>query len=198
MIKVEKLQAQVRLLPLLFKDVELRHIGLAGVDVLFETDSNGQGNWDFTAGDKSGKSAGAFESIKIDIDSIRIENLSLALRKGKTRSAKRITLARLDMAKQGSGDAQTFDLRTQYNGQPVTLKGTTGSIHQLLNHERFPVQLSGKFSNAAVNIDGAIDDILNLAGIDLKLNGPARICQKLGRSSVRSFQQPINLLLRGD
>jgi hypothetical protein len=51
MIKVEKLRAQVRLLPLLFRDVKVKHIGLAGVEVLIETDPNGQGNWDFIAAD---------------------------------------------------------------------------------------------------------------------------------------------------
>ena len=58
MIEVEKLEAQVRLLPLLFKDVQLKRIGLAGVDVLLETDPNGLGNWDFITGDKSARKAG--------------------------------------------------------------------------------------------------------------------------------------------
>jgi uncharacterized protein involved in outer membrane biogenesis len=133
MVKIEKLQAQVRLLPLLFKDVELKHIGLAGVDVLLETDSNGQGNWDFTAGDKSEKSFGAFEPIKIDIDSIRIENLHLGL------------------------------------------------IRRLFANERFPLKLSGKFSNAAVKIDGAIDDVLDLHGIALTAHASGTNLAALGR-----------------
>ena len=102
MVKIEKLRVHVRLLPLLFKDVELKHLGLAGVDVLLETDSNGQGNWDFTGGDKSEKSLEAFEPIKLNIDSIRIENLSLIFREGKTGSTKRFTLASLDVARKGS------------------------------------------------------------------------------------------------
>jgi uncharacterized protein involved in outer membrane biogenesis len=168
MIEIEKLEASIRLLPLLFKDVELKHIGLAGVDVWLETDSNGQGNWDFAGVDRSGKSFGAFEPANLDIDSIRVENLNLAFRGDKSKSAKRFSLARLDMARQATGAAQAFDLKTEYNGQPVVLTGTTGPIRNWFAHRRFPLQLSGKFSNAAVTIDGAIEDVLNLHGIDLR------------------------------
>jgi len=35
-----------------------------------------------------------------------------------------------------------------------------------LEHKRFPLQLSGNLANAAVEINGAIDDVLNLQGVD--------------------------------
>ena len=35
-------------------------------------------------------------------------------------------------------------------------------------HERFPFELAGKFSNATVKIDGTINDVLSLQGIDLQ------------------------------
>ena len=56
MITVQKLQAQVRLLPLLKRDVEVKNISLAGIELLLENDPNGKGNWDLIAGDRKGKS----------------------------------------------------------------------------------------------------------------------------------------------
>jgi uncharacterized protein involved in outer membrane biogenesis len=170
MIKIEKLQAHVRLLPLLFRDLQLKRIGLAGVDVLLETDPNGQGNWDFITGDSSSRKAGAFKPKNIDIDNIRIEKFQLLFRNGKTGSTKRLTLASLDVARGDSQDELTLELKANYNGQPVTLSGKTGPIRYLLAQQRFPLELSGTFSNAEVKIAGAIDDILNLQGIDLKAN----------------------------
>jgi uncharacterized protein involved in outer membrane biogenesis len=111
MIKVGELQARVRLLPLLFRDVELRHIGLEDVEVLLETDPNGKGNWNFSADRSSVNSAEAFKAAKIDIDSIRIKNLRLALRRGKTESTRRYSLASLVVAKSEAGDELTIDLR---------------------------------------------------------------------------------------
>ena len=45
MIKIQQLQAQVRLLPLLAGDVKLKQIYLDGVDALLETDPTGSVNW---------------------------------------------------------------------------------------------------------------------------------------------------------
>ena len=168
MIKIKLVQAQVRLLPLLFKDLELKHIGFVGVDVLLETDKTGRGNWDFGAEDSSDEKTGAFKLHNIDIDKIRIENLALTFRDGETGLAKQLTLASLEVARQGAIDTLALDLKADYNGQQLTLAGKIGLIHFLLAHERFPLELAGKFSNAAVNIDGAINDVLSLQGIDLQ------------------------------
>lgn len=61
MITVQRLQVQVRLLPLLRRNVEVNNISLAGVELLLETDPNGKGNWDFIAGDIKDKSAQTFK-----------------------------------------------------------------------------------------------------------------------------------------
>ena len=179
MIKIGKLQAQVRLLPLLFRDVELRQMGLTGVEVLLETDPSGRGNWDLMAGDSSDKRGRSFKPAQIDIDNIRIENLSLTLRDGKTGSVTRFTLISFAVNRQAAADLLALDLRAEYNGQPVMLSGKTGLIRDLLAHQRFPLKLSGTFSNAAVKIDGVIDDVLNLNGIDLKAQASGKNLAKL-------------------
>ncbi len=173
MIKVETLEAQLRLLPLLFREMQVKHIGLAGVEVLLETGPKGQGNWDFIADDSSDKSIGAFQPTEIDIDNVRIEKFQLTFREGKTGSAKRFTLASLDVTKNGAEDQLTLDLKADYNRQPVMLFGKTGLIRNLFAHRRFSLQLSGSLANAAIKINGAIDDVLNLQGIALEaqLNG---------------------------
>jgi uncharacterized protein involved in outer membrane biogenesis len=167
MIKIGKLQAQARLFPLLFKELELKHIDLDGVEVLLETDSKGQRNWDFGGDKKSEIDVTAFAPVKADIDRIRINNLNLAFRQGKNGAAKRFTLERLDAAKDRALDALTLKFRADYDGQPVTLSGTTGRVRHVFAHQRFALQLTGKLANLAVKLNGAIDDALNLQGIDV-------------------------------
>ncbi len=167
MIEIERLQAQVRLLPLLFKDVEVNRIGLSGVKVLLETGPEAQGNWDFLAGDDSAGSAGAFKPAEIDVDQVSIENLHFTFRRHKTGSKTQFTLASLEMTRQGTEDALTLKLRADSNGQPLALSGTIGRIRRIFARQRFPLQLSGRLANAAVKINGAIDDVLNLQGIDV-------------------------------
>jgi uncharacterized protein involved in outer membrane biogenesis len=173
MIKIERLMAQVRLFPLLFKNLELKHINLDGAEVLLETDSKGQGNWDFGGADGPEKTVTAFKPAKANIDSIRINNLSLAFRQGKTGAVKRFTLERLDVTEQGAGDVQTLDLKAEYSGQPVVLSGTIGLLRDVFARRRFALQLSGELANTAFKLNGAIDDVLQLQGIDVEaqLNG---------------------------
>lgn len=180
MIRIGKLQAQVRLLPLLFRDVVLKHIGLEGVHVLLETDPSGRGNWDLIAGESAHKPSRSYKPNQIDINSIHIENLSLTLRGGKTGSATQLTLISFGVTRQATADKLAIDLRAEYNGQPVMLSGKTGLIRYLLAHHRFPLELSGSFSNAKVRLVGAIDDILNLQGINLKVDASGTDLSQLG------------------
>jgi uncharacterized protein involved in outer membrane biogenesis len=45
MITVQKLQAQVRLLPLLHRNAAVKNISLTGAELLLKNDPNGKGNW---------------------------------------------------------------------------------------------------------------------------------------------------------
>jgi len=168
MIEIEKLQVEVRLLPLLLKNVEVKHIRLAGVKVLLETGPDDRNNWDFLAGNNSAGSSGALRPTALSVDQLSIENLQLAFRRDKTGVTKQFNLASLELAGQGAEDALALSLKADFNGQPLTLAGKIGNLRHLIAHQRFPLQLTGKFSNAAVRIDGAIEDVLNLDGIDLK------------------------------
>ncbi|MBW2515887.1 MAG: AsmA family protein, partial [Deltaproteobacteria bacterium] len=92
MVAVEKLQVQVRLLPLLQRKVKVKNISLAGVEVLLETDPKGKGNWNSIAENTKDKSTGAFRSTGIDIDDIHIENLRFIFHNGRTGSKRHYTL----------------------------------------------------------------------------------------------------------
>jgi uncharacterized protein involved in outer membrane biogenesis len=94
MMKAEKLQAQVQLLPLLFGDAELEGIALIGMDVSLETDATGKGNWEFKTGEKSTKS---FWTLKeLEVDNVKIVKLNLTIHDGKTGSTTRFGLDSLD------------------------------------------------------------------------------------------------------
>jgi uncharacterized protein involved in outer membrane biogenesis len=170
MIRMDRLEAQVRLLPLLTRDVELKKIAISGVSVLLETGPDGQGNWEFPVDESSAKSSGASKATRINADRIRCENLDLTFRDGKTGATTKFNLTDLKVAKPAGGDKLDVDLRADYNGQPLTLAGQTGMVRELLQSVRFPIELSGAFADAAITLEGAVDDVLKLEGIDLKIH----------------------------
>ena len=169
MIEIERLQAQVRLLPLLFKDVEVNQIRLFGVKVLLETGPDAQGNWDFLAGSNSAGSSGAFKPTAIEVNQVSIENLHLTFRRHKTGSPTQFTLASLEMNRQETEDALTLKLKADYNGQPLTLSGKTGRIRRYICAPALPASAVGKaWQTPQSRFNGAIDDVLNLQGIDVE------------------------------
>ena len=188
MIEIEKLQAQVRLLPLLFKNVKIKYISLAGVKILLETGPKEQGNWNFPAGGNATGSIGLFEPNAIEVSRISIENLHFTFHRHQTASPTQITIASLALTRKGTEDTLSLNLRADYNGKPLTLSGKTGRIHDLLAHKRFPVQLSGNLANAAVEINGAIDDVLNLQGVEAKVQLTGKNFAALG--SVLGIELP--------
>jgi uncharacterized protein involved in outer membrane biogenesis len=197
MVAVEKLQAQVRLLPLLQREVKVKHISLAGVEVLLETDPKGKGNWDLIAENSKGKSAGAFGSTGIKIDDIHIENLRFIFHNGKTGSKRYYSLIRLDVARSENEDEVTLDLNADYKSQPITLSGKIGRIHNLFKHQPFPLNLSGTFSNATVKVAGAIDNLPTLAGIDLKLDASGQDLSEFGPIIGQKLPKTDQFALKG-
>ena len=179
MAKIDQLQAQVRLLPLLARDVELIGIGLTGVDVWLETNPDGQGNWEFSVAERPAKRASGSKATQINAKSIRIKDLDLTFRDGKSGSITRFDLTNLKLTRTADDDRLAVDLSAEYTGQLITLSGTTGLINKLLARQRFPVKLSGTFSHAAVNLDGTLEDALNLHGIDLKVQTSGKNLAKL-------------------
>jgi uncharacterized protein involved in outer membrane biogenesis len=188
MLKIDELRAQVRLLPLLVRNVELRHIALKGVDILLETNPDGQGNWDFPMGATSTRSVVAFEPTKISADDVRFENLDLTFRDGQTGSATQFNLADFKMAKQETDDALAVNLKADYKGQRLILSGKTGLVEALLESRRFPLELSGTFADAAIKLQGAVDDAIKLEGIDLKIQTSGKNLAKL--KLVNGIQLP--------
>jgi uncharacterized protein involved in outer membrane biogenesis len=170
MITVERLEAQVRLLALMFGDLKLKKISLAGVDALLETNQTGSGNWDFTAGGISIQKPGAFRVLSIDITGIKAENVNFSFRDGKTGSITRLNVASLDIVKQEPPDELLLNLQADYNKQTVELSGRIGLLNRLFMHQNFPLELRGQFSNAKVEIYGTIKDGMSLQGIDLQIH----------------------------
>ena len=61
-------------------------------------------------------------------------------------------------------------------------------MRQLLGSERFPLELSGAFADAAIEFEGAVDDVLKLKGIDLKVQTSGKNLAEL--KLTRNIQLP--------
>jgi uncharacterized protein involved in outer membrane biogenesis len=180
MLTAGRLQAQVRLLPLLRRDVEVERIALVGVDLFLETDPTGHGNWDFEGG--AGRGRAPRTDMHIDVANVSIRELNFAFRNGKTGSTTRFTLAGLDTAKGPSADQLKVEMKGTWNGQSAELAGKIGLIRNLGGGKPFQLALTGDVSGAKLKVEGAIGDVLNLRGIDLNVQATGANLVGVGRT----------------
>jgi uncharacterized protein involved in outer membrane biogenesis len=177
-ITARRIEARVRLLPLLFGDVELRNLTLVGVNVALEMDAAGQRNWEF----KTSASGIASPKIRrIDVKVIRVTNLGLTYRDQKTARTTRLNLADLEMRPQAGADRLTFKLQANYNGQSVELSGRIGRLQDIISGEKFPLEVAGRFAGATVEIEGTIGEIRALRGINLDVRLSGKDLEELSR-----------------
>jgi uncharacterized protein involved in outer membrane biogenesis len=167
MLTAERMEARVRLVPLLYRNVEVERIALEGVDLFLETDPTGRGNWEFEG--MSGRRQTLGTGMHVDVSSVSMKKLDFAFRDGKTGSTTRITLAELEGAKGATADELTVGVKGAVNGQPAALSGKMGRIRNLIEGKTFPIGLTGEVSGAKLEVSGAIGDVPNLRGIDLKV-----------------------------
>jgi uncharacterized protein involved in outer membrane biogenesis len=165
MLKADRIEAQVRLLPLLRRDVELERIALVGVDLFLETDRAGRGNWDFEG--VPGRGATPRRRMHIDVANVKIKELNFAFHNGKSGSTTRFTLAELDAAKGTTADQLKVAIKGTWNGQPVELAGSIGPIGYRIGGKPFPLDLTAAVSGTRIKVGGAIGDVPNLRGLDL-------------------------------
>jgi len=181
MITVRRIEARVRLLPLLFGDVKLKYLTLTGVDVALEKNAAGQRNWEFTAPAGSVAGSGIANIRHIDVKDIRVKSLKLTYRDEKTARTARFSLAGLEILREADPDFLTLKLQADYNGKPVELSGRIGRLQRILSERQFPLELAGRFSSTTFKIQGSIGEIRALRGIDLNVHVSGKNLEESGR-----------------
>ena len=157
MMRAERMEVQVALLPLLSRRVEIDHVTLVRPDILLETDAQGRGNWQFqrqaapAAPNSSGPAAPSGRRTAIALRSLRVESGRVTWRgKGGRVVAVDLPDARLDL---GAGPSHLVaDARVQ--DIPVKLDATLGTRAQLSEPGPWPIVLSATAGDATLKLDG--------------------------------------------
>ena len=101
MVKIGRVQVSLRLLPLLFKKFEIKHIGFTDADVLLETGSDGHGNWKFSSRVRSPGWLNFLLPDEVELDSLTVENLRLTFREREPAVDTQFSVAQLNVKTRG-------------------------------------------------------------------------------------------------
>jgi uncharacterized protein involved in outer membrane biogenesis len=189
MLRVKRVEVRLRLLALLRREVLVDRFVLVQPDLLLETKTSGEGNWVFAlppdASSTGRPEADSSLASRLGVREVRITDAVLAYRDGCAgwqiaTVVPRLTLAPSRTAK-GSLDV---DGTLTLERADVSVNGTVGGADAVLGSGPFPVALAFSTRGASFSLEGAIQHVRDLVGVDLnaalEVSEPAALAAALG------------------
>lgn len=168
MVSLKRLEAEVALLPLLSREVDVKRVILVGLDLLAETDKQGRGNWQFGADSETPVAQEApGGGVLPVIRQVHVEDLRLTYRDGRTGAETRLTLPALDLEADGADAPLRVSVNGDVNGEEFRVKGTVGSLRGLTSGKELPIDISVRGLAAEVRAKGAIADPKAMTGLGI-------------------------------
>lgn len=186
MARIEKISAEVRLIPLIFGEVRIKRLVIIGADILLETDKQGRGNWMFAADMRkvsapppsqttpqpaaSPKEEAGGPPILPSFNRVHIERARLVWRDGRTGSRDEVTINSLDAQADSAEAPVQLALHALYTGVPIALRGTFGPLAGLAKSSTpWPFEFSAEAAGGMLQAKGSIREPLQGKGVNVTL-----------------------------
>ena len=180
LFSVSRLEVEVRLLPLLSGDIEVRRLIVLEPVLLLETNAEGQGNWALQSagGDSSATSKSADESDTESSDlgsipafhRIEVRGGRAIFRDGQSGQEYLVQIDNLDAWADTPASPSLVRLAGSYNDTGFAAEGTLGSRTELLTGGRFPLDLTLEVGDSSLQVAGTIAALAAFRGLDFKLD----------------------------
>ena len=179
MIKVDRLEIQVALFPLIKGNIEVKRFIIKDPDILIETNKEGKTNLEFKTADnipaekKNDLPVPENDMENSELPGLVINEFELAggkitYRDGKTGKSEVIIIDTLTADIKGPEDPLNIDLKGAYNNYPLTVTGKLGSLRGINNPEiDWPLDLSIMAFGADLKISGTVKNPIQHSGINL-------------------------------
>jgi len=190
MLSIGRLRAQVALLPLLHRRVEIESVTLVEPDILVETDAGGRGNWVFARAVSAPSAAPSSPSSRtaIDLHRVRVENGRLTWRNGATGQSAVVEVSTAD-ADLGEG-AVHVSAALGYAGLPFALTLRAGTSAPLRGDApgTWPVNLRVVQADAVATVAGTVELPVATHGfrgrLDATIPDTTRLATLMGRPNL--------------
>ncbi|MCJ7441069.1 MAG: AsmA family protein [Thermoanaerobaculaceae bacterium] len=189
MVRVKRVELRVKLLALLHGEILVDRLVLAGPDVLLETDEKGEGNWVLgqpgqAASSETPGTEGSLLS-RVGIREVRVTDALLAYRDGCAgwRVGVHVPHLALAASRRSKGNLDV-EGALSLDRAVVSVSGVIGGVDSMLGSRPFPLALSLSMKGAVAKLEGAIERVRDLAGVDLKITlevtDPKAVAASLG------------------
>lgn len=173
MAKIESIEAEIALLPLLKREIRVNRVIVSAPDILVETDARGHGNLDFTP--PGGEAAPPPQAVadgapayRFTLREVKIKNGVLAWRSpGRNESVDVHKLTVLP--EQAPGGKLAVRVVGATRGRMFEITGAVGGPDSTAAGKPWPLHLKASSDGMVITAEGALADPLALHGVDLKL-----------------------------
>jgi uncharacterized protein involved in outer membrane biogenesis len=188
MIKVERIEAEIALLPLLKREIRVQRLVLNAPTILLEN-----GNWQMAVQIPADPSrAKGVPPTRFSLRELKIKNARVSWRDPAGRIAG-MNLHKLTiMPDQGPAGALAVQAIGDYQGRGYDMSGKVGSLAALNSGKPWPVQMKAALPGLNATIDGTVADPQAMRGIDVKLTAQGDELAEIARlSGVTLGGRPI-------
>lgn len=174
MLTVGRFEAEIALLPLLKKNIQLKRLLLVEPEIQLETDKNGRGNWLLgtgpgEGGQTSASSADTVELPALAINEVRIERASIRYVDGQTAKITEVFIEEITVNSAGFSDEIAITAEAAVNQVPLSLRGALGSLDALLGNRDYPLRLNANLAGAKLDLEGRLAEPLAARGVNMRV-----------------------------
>lgn len=178
MMKLERFELEVALLPLFRREIVVNRLLLTAPDVLVETETNGPGNLDFKppappvsqAGEPSPKEAETSIPLQLIINELTLTNGRLSWHDRTTNTTDSITIPELKIRPEPAApDLLNLHLATTFRERGFIVSGQIGSPFAPDRSKPWPVNLTFTTPGLLAQMQGSIAEVATHRGLALSL-----------------------------
>ena len=145
LLKAERVELAVALLPLLSRRFEVREIALVKPEIALATDGKGRKNWELPSSSAAPATGGSDTlAAAVAIGDIEVSDGTVTYRDGPNAPVSKVTIEKLSLKPRALSSTVAVEFRGVAADVPVALEGTVGSLESLLARRwPYPIDLAG-------------------------------------------------------
>jgi uncharacterized protein involved in outer membrane biogenesis len=179
MVKVERFEAQMSLIPLAFGIIDVQRIVLVGADILLEVDKEGRANFDFKApGAKEEPAAPAEQPAEAEggglipvVREVVIRDSRLTYTDAKAGASHEAKIDELTINGEGMESPIEMLFKGSYNDAGITMTASLGAPNELIAPTKpYPVELTLEAGGADISVKGTVAEPTAGKGLNLAVS----------------------------
>jgi uncharacterized protein involved in outer membrane biogenesis len=157
MATIARLEAEISLLPLLSRRLQIDRFMLIGADIALETDAQGRGNWHLLASETATASAAPGRSLTLAVGAVTIRESRLTYRDGSGGAPQQLALDSVVLREIPDRGQLDIAIKGAVDAVPISIAGTTGGTAALLaDAGPWPISLRATIDKLSATLDGTI------------------------------------------